>query len=317
MRVWHQSGERKQRHTLEFAKEIAFAYYLRSLAGWGVAPFCRFPGNFKMLRWKSKVGYEAYRCVCLAAFRPSASAAWGTKALFFGILVVLALLGTNAQASEIEGRFGCEKELSKVQANSLLTSVQNAYKSSGSLKAQFNQESRIAALDDSEQASGTVYFKKPGKMRWVYELPEPQVFLVRDETVYLFQPELSQLVVETLKDVLLAEMPVAFLMGIGELENEFRIERACDSGGRLLLSLVPKHQTSETDNEAPGDLRSFELLVNRESHLPAGARVVDVGGNVTAILLSDVHSNDPAVTEADFAVSFPAGVDIDDRRRAS
>jgi outer membrane lipoprotein carrier protein len=143
----------------------------------------------------------------------------------------------------------------------------------------------MVALGGREVASGTVTFLKPGRMRWEYQLPDPQTFLVRDESVWLYQPSLGQLVIDSLRSVLLADLPVAFLMGIGDLDRQFKAVRGCANSEFLVLVLAPREATVGQEEV---QLESFELLVSKSSFLPAGARVLDVGGNATLIRLLDV-----------------------------
>lgn len=245
--------------------------------------------------------------------------------LTFALQGMWAAFSAHLGHALVEDSFTCGPSISASEANALLERVQRAYNKVKSLHAKFTQESRIAALDESEEASGTVRFLKPGRMRWDYEFPEPQMFLVRDETMYLFQPELSQVVVQSLREVLLADMPVSFLMGIGKLDQDFSVVSACSAGSLTRLSLVPKQQAEREERRE--DLRSFDLLVDPDTFLPAGARVVDVAGNVTSIALHDVRSgaessagtrpedaHQEVAKESDFEPSFPSGVDVDDRR---
>jgi outer membrane lipoprotein carrier protein len=206
-------------------------------------------------------------------------------------------------------RFVCGRTLDAAEGRRLLDRAQEAYQSVGALHAGFLQESTIAALDETEAASGTVTFKKPGRMRWDYHFPERQLFLVQDQTVWFYQPDLAQVSVYTLEEVLLKDMPVSFLMGIGNLSKDFELRSSCATGAGVLFALNPRRQNDEADG-----LQSFELLIGNDDSLPRGARVRDVGGNVTTIFLSGLKSEDVVIAADTFDPTFPPGVDIDDRR---
>jgi outer membrane lipoprotein carrier protein len=64
---------------------------------------------------------------------------------------------------------------------------ENRYRSARTLRAQFlEQYSENGKLVRAE--AGTAYFRKPGKMRWEYEKPEKNLFLVDGKTAWLYTP---------------------------------------------------------------------------------------------------------------------------------
>jgi outer membrane lipoprotein carrier protein len=61
------------------------------------------------------------------------------------------------------------------------------YRSARTLRAQFIERySENGKLVRAE--AGTAYFRKPGKMRWEYEKPEKNLFLVDGKTAWLYTP---------------------------------------------------------------------------------------------------------------------------------
>ena len=61
------------------------------------------------------------------------------------------------------------------------------YRSARTLRAEFLERySENGKLVRSE--AGTAYFRKPGKMRWEYEKPEKNLFLVDGKTAWLYAP---------------------------------------------------------------------------------------------------------------------------------
>lgn len=177
------------------------------------------------------------------------------------------------------------------------------------MQAVFAQDSFVAALEISELSTGKVLFSKPGKMKWSYASPEEQVFLVRDQTLWFYQKRENQLLIDDFKNVLISDLPVAFLMGLGNLKNDFNVLRACRGTDGTIFELSAKSDK----NDRAKELKSFELLVG-EGGLPHGARIRDAGGNSTAIVFTDVVAN-PVIPDAAFSPDFPKGGDINDRRK--
>lgn len=149
-------------------------------------------------------------------------------------------------------------------------------------------------------------YERPGRMRWEYASPESQTFVVSDGSVWFHQPRERQMLVDEFRDVLISDIPVAFLMGLGKLGEDFSVSKACASGDTVVLELRPRA------SEQGDQLKGFTLVVDRE-RLPVGAKVTDVGGNTTAIQLAERSSNQKIPVES-FRVEVPPGTDVNDQR---
>jgi outer membrane lipoprotein carrier protein len=65
----------------------------------------------------------------------------------------------------------------------IVTKVQKQYDTHADFKAQFIQESMVKSLGKKQSSEGTVYFKKPGKMRWTYQKPFKQEIISDGKTL--------------------------------------------------------------------------------------------------------------------------------------
>lgn len=228
--------------------------------------------------------------------------------------MILALL-LCASFGEAQLRsFDCapDTELSQAEGRSVIDRVQEQYNNISSFRSQFHQHSYLAAMDIGELSTGTVWFSKPGRMKWEYQTPEEQVFLVRDETLWLYQKEDRQLIINNFVDVLLTDLPVAFIMGLGDLRRDFSLKKACRNQEGLVIELTAKEGGDAAGSKHEG-LEGFKLLVREGAPVPAGAQVIHLGGNLTSILLTEIRAN-PEITERFFAPNFPSGIDINDMR---
>ena len=71
-------------------------------------------------------------------------------------------------------------------AHSLAQKIEQHYARTSTLQAIFLE--RVLQDGATRVESGTVYFRRPGKMRWEYESPEPKLFLVDGKHVWLYVP---------------------------------------------------------------------------------------------------------------------------------
>lgn len=226
-------------------------------------------------------------------------------------LAIVTLLATSGWAQLRAFECGAKpKTITQADAQELLDQVQQRYQQVSALKANFTQQSYLAALDMIETSNGQVLFSQPGKMRWDYESPTEQVFIIQDETIWFHQPEQRQLSIDRVRRVLLADLPVSFLFGIGNLSERFKIKLACQNSAGAVLQMEPL-------NTAGGELQSFKLLVDPSTKLPTGGAVTTVGGNITALLLEKLQLLTQRIGSESFELDLPAGTDIIDRRLES
>jgi len=211
--------------------------------------------------------------------------------------------------------FECSDDrlLAKTEGTALVNKVQQEYAKVQALQGRFRQESFLAALETGEASSGEMWFSKPGKMRWNYNEPQPQTVIIRDGTLWLYQREKRQVLIERVGDVLLTDLPVAFLMGLGNLSKDFELQKACRNADGVVLNMVPR----STKDQARDALEGFSLLVSESGGLPKGARVASVGGNITAIVFEGLQQDKTPPAAQTFVLDYPKGVDIMDHRPSS
>ena len=80
-------------------------------------------------------------------------------------------------------------EAHALDAAALVRKVQQRYDATRDFTAAVTQEMTIASLGKTTTASGTVAFKKPGKMRWEFDHDTPQVIVADGTTLWLYQPK--------------------------------------------------------------------------------------------------------------------------------
>ena len=228
-------------------------------------------------------------------------------------LVFLGILFPGDGAAQMKA-FECHagQEVSLERGRELLTKVQNEYASIDVLQGNFQQDSYVAALDESEASSGEMWFGKPGKMRWVYSQPRAQTVVINEGTLWLYQVENRQVIIDDIRKVLLSSLPVSFMMGLGNVHRDFELKGGCRGAEGVILRLVPQKTSKKGEQEEA--VEGFDLLVDEERALPKGAKISSLGGNVTAILFKNLKSKGVASDPRRFVLEYPKGVDVMDRR---
>jgi len=168
-------------------------------------------------------------------------------------------------------------------------------------KAAFTEIYQAPGISRTE--SGTVWLKKPGKMRWEYHQPREKIFLADSKNAYFYVSGELQARKTPLKTIDDIRSPLRFLLGKTRLEKELDgLSLAPDTAplqaGDVVLRGIPK---------AMADRVSEVLLeVSPASQI---TRIVIQGtdGSVTDFRFSDIQE-DVAVPESFFRFNAPPGV---------
>jgi outer membrane lipoprotein carrier protein len=101
--------------------------------------------------------------------------------------------------------------------------------------------------------SGTVYFRRPGQMRWEYDSPEKKLFLVDGKTTWFYVPYDHTVTKAPVKESSDWRTPLALLTGKADLSRLCsQLELATQSGtpsGHAVLRCLPKETKSHSDGK--------------------------------------------------------------------
>ena len=185
----------------------------------------------------------------------------------------------------------------------VLGKIQEQYERHADFKADFVQEATIKSLGKKQQAEGIVYFKKPGKMHWMYSKPTKQQIVSDGKTLWNYQPENKQVVVTRVSQAFQSKTPSTFLAGLGNLKQDFQARFARDPapGSSYSLELTPI--------EAQGGLEKLFLLADPKSFHILQARIQDAMGNTTQISFSKITFNNN-LADSLFTFTPPNGVEV-------
>lgn len=231
------------------------------------------------------------------------------------LIAIAVLTGAYAVSASAQTKaFECPADASigMAQARATLDKVQTQYIGIESMKGSFSQSSYVAALDEGEESSGEMIFAKPGRMRWTYKSPRAQEVVIRDQELWMYQPDKGQVMIDDIGQVLLSALPISFMMGIGNLAKDFDLSSACRSSEGVVLRLVP--HTKEGAPAGGDELSGFDLLVDPVKNVPIGAKIASLGGNTTAILFKNLQLKVDSLPASTFVLEYPKGVDVLDRR---
>ena len=107
-----------------------------------------------------------------------------------------------------------------VDVKAVAAAVDAHYNHLRSLEAEFTEVYRGSGMDRTE--SGTLWLKKPGKMRWEYRSPKDKLFVSNGKDAWFYVPEDRQARKTDAKKLEDIRSPLAFLLGKTKLEKELQ-----------------------------------------------------------------------------------------------
>jgi len=205
-----------------------------------------------------------------------------------GGLVALAAVAAAATVDEV---------VDKVQATCARTH---------DLSARFQQTVSYRSLGQVREGHGILLLKRPGKIRWEYQKPEPRLFVTDGKTLWDYSPLDKQVRVEEFSADFASRLPMAFLAGDCQLRREFAITAVEHAGTRAsttarILDLKPLR--------AEAGIARVLLEVNLQTYTVEKTTVFDAAGNTTVIAFANVKLN-PGLGDDQFQFTPPAGVTV-------
>ena len=148
--------------------------------------------------------------------------------------------------------------------------VDERYNHLQTLKADFTEIYLAAGTQRSE--SGTLWLKKPGKMRWQYRSPEEKLFIADGHDAWLYLPSQKQVRKSSMKNLDDLRSPLAFLLGKTKLEKElsglsFAPDMQTWHPGDMTLRGVPQALSGRVRDvllEVTSDYQIVRILINGE-----------------------------------------------------
>lgn len=166
------------------------------------------------------------------------------------------------------------------------------------LQAEFAQTTLSPDGRSKVEAEGTFYLQRPGKFRWVYRKPSPQVIVADGARVWLYDQALEQVSHQS-QEQALNGTPALVLSETGPLDQHFSIRDLDPDGKRQRVGLSPRDQGSQV---ARIELSFLDGRIE-------GMEMVDALGQITRFHFTQVERNPPLAASL-FQFHPPPGIDV-------
>jgi outer membrane lipoprotein carrier protein len=192
-----------------------------------------------------------------------------------------------------------------LDVHAIAHAVDQRYNHLQTLQAEFTETYRGAGIERTE--SGSLWLKKPGKMRWEYRSPKEKLFLSDGKDAWFYLPGDRQVRRSSVKKLDDLRSPLGFLLGKTRLEKELDgLSAAPDvaplSPGSTVLRGVPKGMAERVNQVV--------LEITPDYHI-ARIQFQEADESVTEYRFSEQREN-VGIADQLFRFSPPPGVEIVD-----
>lgn len=217
------------------------------------------------------------------------------------VVIALAAWGALGGPAAADPPAADAPETEPATLDAVLAGMEKRYEGSG-FSAQFDQESTVAAMDIIDRASGRLWVKSPGMMRWEYETPEPQVIVTNGKTLWVYRPVDNQVMLGSAPLMFDEGRGAGFLSDVSVIRDRFEVALVpSDDPGYYHLGLVPRGEGF--------DITRIDLFVSRQTHDIHRIISRNAYGDETRIYIGD-YRFDLGLTDERFTFEIPEGADV-------
>jgi outer membrane lipoprotein carrier protein len=192
-----------------------------------------------------------------------------------------------------------------VDISRALKGVENRYNHARTLEVSFQETYSMQARRRTE--SGTLFLRKPGRMRWQYAEPAGKLFISDGKNVYFYSPDANRAEKMSLKATDDMRAPMAFLLGKLDFSKEFKEFQSVPEGNLLSITALPK------SDRLP--YREVKFVIDPEDFHIVRLTVANQDASVMQFAFSGEKVNAP-VNDAMFRFELPPGAEFVDSTRS-
>ncbi|MBF0259194.1 MAG: outer membrane lipoprotein chaperone LolA [Desulfamplus sp.] len=181
----------------------------------------------------------------------------------------------------------------------ILTGIEQRY-AGKEFSASYEQTSILKALEVNETASGRVFFRHPGKMRWEYSEPEVHQIITDGINLWIYKPDEKQVTKGSAAQFFKEGAGGAFLSDISTVRKNYNITINSSDTSIIEMNLIPKKKNQ--------DISSITMTVAKNNYDIKKVVTFNGYGDATELLFSNINFTD--LDDSLFEFSIPDGVDI-------
>lgn len=181
--------------------------------------------------------------------------------------------------------------------------LQQAYDSTKTLQADFQQTAAVAMSGRKRYGEGKLAILKPGRIRWDYSSPDIQVLLSDGKQFTMYFAKSSQMIIQSIDEYLSSDVTYSFFTGTGNIARDFEVLSPEFEAlkGTLAIKLVPRKPHPQVDY--------LHVWMNDGDFTLTGLEIVDQFGSITTLQFSNIQLNQD-IPEGRFTFTPPPDTEV-------
>ncbi len=200
---------------------------------------------------------------------------------------------------------GSAPEAVAEKSDAVIEKIENKYKKINDYYASFRQEQTVTALDKVQTNVGELWIKKPGKVRWNYNVPKNEQIISDGSYLWYYYVEEKYAIKRDLKELGSDTNLLSILSDLNNLKKIYNInisKTTIEANRYYLVELIPVDSEDDSVNKQI-------LAVNMDSLIIERMYIYDAFGNKSTIKFSDIKIN-KGIKNAVFEFKAPKDVDV-------
>lgn len=215
------------------------------------------------------------------------------------LIIIFCIYAVYNATSALCENYSADK--ASLTLNEIIAKVESRYAASG-FSAHFDQTSTIKAMEITDSASGKLFIKPPGMMRWEYEKPDKQIIISNSKKLWVYRPEDNQVMIGRAPFFFGNGKGAGFLSDIKLIKQKFNIILEKKSGDNFyILKLLPRDKTF--------DISVIYLSISKNSFDIVRIVTYNSYEDETQINLKNIRFKQD-IKDSMFSFKVPKGTDI-------
>lgn len=184
--------------------------------------------------------------------------------------------------------------------------LQQEYENAKSFSADFRQETTLQmGHSRTRKGAGSVVIQRPGKMRWDYTAPAPQIIICDGKTITIYLEKAEQLMIGDAKEYLQSDITYSFFTGTGDILRDFDV--SAPEGGQLETG--DSYRITLTPKKPHPHVAKLTVTVDKKTFLIKELLITDHFGSITKMTFSNLQLN-KHFSDDFFHITPPPGTEI-------
>lgn len=207
--------------------------------------------------------------------------------LGFVTTVFVAVVATTALVTSVSAKTSD----ARMRLNNFFTGV-------SSLQGSFTQQVFSKKGKVIQNATGLLSMSRPGKFRWVYKTPDPQVIVGDGKNIWVYDEDLEQVTIKPMTQAM-SSAPIAILTRKQSPDAQFVVQPIKGAAGLDWFQLTPRKQSK--------DFRYIEVGMDKKGGMRQMVMYDQLGQRTVVQLNTKVNVPIKGNT---FYFKIPQGVDV-------